>query len=177
MKTKEQLQTEINNLVKINFLNSGRYKYLAHTLNNIIEDDEDIKIICTGKYNNKQLEILSTNKRILMVNSGIVPQRSEIRIEKINSLILQSKGITTSLHIIVSGTEFIIENISKCQEFMNIVNEQINNYKSFKIEINRTTEKDITDKIQRLAELHKEGILTDYEFSTKKMELLEQLKK
>lgn len=177
MKTKEQLIPEINRLVKTNFLNSGRYKYLAHTLNNIIEDNEEIKIISTGKYIKKDINILSTNKRVLIVNTGITPQRDEIRIDKINSLMLQSRGIIPELHIVVSGTEFIIENITKGQEFINIVNEQMDNYKSFNIEINKTIEKDITDKIERLEELHKEGVLTDYEFSTKKMELLEKLKK
>lgn len=53
----------------------------------------------------------------------------------------------------------------------------MNNYKSFKIEINKTVEKDVTDKIEKLATLHKEGELTDYEFAMKKMELLEKLKK
>lgn len=38
---------------------------------------------------------------------------------------------------------------------MNIVNEQINNYKSFKIEVNKTVEKDIMGKTERLAELQK----------------------
>ena len=177
MKNKQQIQYEINKIVKVNFLNKGKYKYLSYTLDNIIYDDEEIKIISSGKYNNKQLEILCTNKRIIMVNSGILPQRNEIRIESINVMNLESKGISQILHIIVNGTDFILENITNCQKFMNIVNEQVNNYKSFKIEVNKTIEKDITDKIEKLAQLNKEGILTDYEFATKKMELLEKIKK
>lgn len=177
MKTEKQLYNEISNLVKIGFLNNGRYKYLSYTLKDSIQDDEDIKIICSGKYKNKQLEILSTNKRIIMVNTGIMPERNEISIEKIDSMQLESKGLFIALHINVGSTKFIIENLSNYQEFMNVVNEQMNNYKSFKIEINKTVEKDVTDKIEKLAELHKEGILTEYEFATKKMELLESLKK
>lgn len=177
MKTEKQLYTEIKNLVKVNFLNNGRYKYLAYTLKNTIQDDEEIKIISSGKFEGKQLEILVTNKRILMVNSGIVPERHEISIEKIEALQLETKGITTRLCINIAGNKFIIENLANYQNFMNIVNEQMNNYKSFKIEVNKTVEKDIMDKIERLAGLQKEGILTEYEFATKKMELLEQLKK
>ena len=41
-------------------------------------------------------------------------------------------------------------NRGKSHEFMNIANEQRENYKSFKIEINKTIEKDITDKIEQL---------------------------
>lgn len=177
MKTKEQLLKEINTLVKINFFNSGRYKYLAHTLNDTIENDEEIKIVCSGICNNKKMEILCTNKRILMVNTGIVPQRKEIRIDKVDSLQLTSKVLSTALHITTTGTDYIIENLTNCQEFMNIVNKEMNNYKSFNIEVNKTVEKDITDKIEKLAELYKDGILTEYEFETKKMELLENLKK
>ena len=35
----------------------------------------------------------------------------------------------------------------------------------------------IEDKIKELGKLYKEGLLTEYEFATKKMELLEKLKK
>ena len=177
MKTREQIKEEISKIVKMNFFNSGRYKYLSYTLDNVIQDDENILIICAGKYNNKQLEVLCTNKRILMVNSGIVPERVEIRIDKIDSLSLESTGLSTKLRIHTTGADYIIEQLINCREFMNVVNEQIDNYKSFNIEINKNIEKDITDKIEKLAELYKDGILTEYEFSTKKMELLEQLKK
>ena len=112
-----------------------------------------------------------------MVNSGIVPERVEIRIDKIDSLSLESTGLSTKLRIHTTGADYIIEQLINCREFMNVVNEQIDNYKSFNIEINKNIEKDITDKIEKLAELYKDGILTEYEFSTKKMELLEQLKK
>lgn len=177
MKTEQQLQQEISKLVKINFINRGRYTYLIHNLKNIIQDNEEIKAISSGKCNNKELEILITNKRILMVNSGIMPVRHEISIEKIDSLTYEIKNLKSFLHIVSGGVDFIIESISNAQEFMNIANEQMEKYKTFKIEINKTIEKDITDKIEKLAELYKEGILTEYEFATKKMELLEKIKK
>ncbi len=46
-----------------------------------------------------------------------------------------------------------------------------------KIEHRYTVEKTIEDKIKELGKLYKEGLLTEYEFATKKMELLEKLKK
>ena len=176
MKKEQELLNEICALVKVNFFNKGRYKYLAHTLNNIIEDNEEIKIICSGIYNNKQLEVLCTSKRILMVNSGIVPQRHEISIEKIEGLSLEGKGLSTNLHIIIGGKEFILQAVNNCQEFMNVVHEQMNNYKSLKININNTVEKDISDKIEKLSQLYKDGVLTEYEFNMKKMELLDKVK-
>lgn len=176
MKKENELLYEINSLVKVNFFNKGRFKYLAHTLNNIIEDDEEIKIICSGRYDNKQLEILCTNKRILMVNSGIVPQRTEISIEQIEALSLEGKGLSINLHIIVGGKDFILQGVTNCQEFMNVVHEQMNNYKHLRINIKNTVEKEITDKIEKLSQLYQDGILTEYEFETKKKELLDKVK-
>lgn len=46
-----------------------------------------------------------------------------------------------------------------------------------KIEHRYTVEKTIEDEIKELGKLYKEGLLTEYEFATKKMELLEKLKK
>lgn len=73
----------------------------------------------------------------------------------------------------------VIENVPKSDVsiFINKVNEQIDNYRNFSVEINQNIEKDITDKIKKLGELHKEKVLTDYEFSMKKMELLDKFKK
>lgn len=46
-----------------------------------------------------------------------------------------------------------------------------------KIEHRYTVEKTIEDEIKELGKLYKDGLLTEYEFATKKMELLEKLKK
>ncbi len=45
-----------------------------------------------------------------------------------------------------------------------------------KIEHKYITEKTVEEQIEKLADLHNNGALTDYEFATKKMELLEKLK-
>ena len=177
MKSEKTILNEISNLVEMNFLNKGKYKYFAHILSEMMLDNEEIKIICLGKCNDKQQEVFCTNKRIFVLNNSIMPQTKVINIEKIDSLQIENKGLFRRLHIVYGGTEFIIDNLTESQKFISTVNEQQDNYKSFKVEINKTVEKDILDKIEKLAELYKDGVLTEYEFSTKKMELLEQLKK
>ena len=178
MKNKKEIETQIKGVL-------GNYKLL--TLNNIafylekvIQDDEEIKAFVFGVYENEKMNLLTTNKRVIIFKVGIIKSSQiEIPIEKINS-IAQSRGFMSGeIHIWDSSSKISLTKvpINLIDNFVKATNEQINNYKSFKIEVNKTIEQDITDKIEKLAGLHKEGILTDYEFSTKKMELLEKLKK
>lgn len=45
-----------------------------------------------------------------------------------------------------------------------------------KIEHRYITEETVQDQIKKLAELYKDGVLTEYEYSIKKQELLEKIK-
>lgn len=149
-------------------------------LSEILQADEDIIAFAIGKYQNKNMNVLTTNKRVIIFNKSFIKcTQIEIPIEKITSIAQNIGLIYGEIHIWDSSSEILIDKIpiKQVKQFVKLTNEQMNNYKSFKIEINKTVEKDITDKIERLAELHKEGILTEYEFATKKMELLESLKK
>ena len=142
-----------------------------------LRDDENILYFTRG---NGQ-SIFCTNKRIIILYiNGMKQYQKQIPIEKISSIVTQTGLMYGKIKITDNASsKIVIDKVvgDDAKIFVNKVNEQMENYKSFKIEINNTTEKDITDKIEKLAELHKEGILTDYEFATKKMELLEKLKK
>lgn len=150
-------------------------------LNNIKPKEEDIIYFVGGKCEQNYYNVFVTNKRILFITSATFSSAQiQIPLEKISS-ISRVKGIMTSKIKIWDGTIAGVE-ISgvpndSANTFVNVVNEQLNNYKSFKIEVNKTVEKDITDKIEKLSDLYKSGILTEYEFNIKKMELLEKLKK
>lgn len=155
-------------------------KRIYNYINEMIRENEDVVALVNGAYEGKNMYLLATNKRIIIFNKGLLSSTQvEIPIEKINS-IGQSKGIIFGeIHIWDSSSKIVITNVHKndIDKFVKIANEQMDNYKSFKIEVNKTTERDTMDKIEKLAELHKEGTLTDYEFATKKMELLDNLKK
>lgn len=155
-------------------------KRIYNYINEMIRENEEVVALVNGTYEGKDMYLLATNKRIIIFNKGwLSSTQVEIPIEKINS-IGQSKGIVFGeIHIWDSSSKIVITNVHKndIAKFVKIANEQMDNYKSFKIEVNKTTERDTVDKIEKLAELHKEGTLTDYEFATKKMELLDNLKK
>lgn len=155
-------------------------KIINQYLQEILQDNEDIKAFALGVYENKQMNLVTTNKRVIIFNKGFIKcTQVEIPIEKINSIGQNIGLIYGEIHIWDSSSKISITKvpIKQVELFVKSTNEQLNNYKSFKIEVNKTVEKDITDKIEKLAELYKEGILTEYEFTIKKMELLENLKK
>lgn len=175
------LEEPIDKNIADDLFNRGKIsKRIYNYIKDIQQNNENIIAMVTGNYNNKKMYLLTTNRRVIIFNKNwLNSTQIEIPIEKINS-IGQSKGIVFGeIHIWDGSSKIVINNVPKDQitKFVKATNEQMNNYKSFKIEINKTVEKDITDKIEKLSILHKEGTLTDYEFATKKMELLEKLKK
>ena len=76
----------------------GKYKltnqkiinqYLSETL----QEDEEIVAFAVGSYENKKMNLLTTNRRIIIFNKGIIGcTQVEFPIEKINS-IGQRRGI------------------------------------------------------------------------------------
>ncbi len=178
MRNINEIDKRIKNLL-------GKYKLtnpksVSQYLSEVLQTDEEIEAFAIGYVNGKKTNLLTTNKRIILFNKGLIQSMQiEIPIEKISSIV-QHKGLFTGeIHIWDGSSKVLINNIPVNQigAFIDNTNQQINNYKSFKIEVNKTVEKDITDKIEKLSELYKDGILTEYEFSMKKMELLEKLKK
>lgn len=157
-------------------------------LNEIIPKDENMIYAInavSSKYKNtisfgKTLYAILTNKRLIILDKGIFNiEQTTINLDKIDSIYKKDRILNSDVYIYTNSTQALLANVEKKEAdiFINYVNEELENYKSFSIQINKNTEKDITDKIEKIAELHKDGILTDYEFSTKKMELLEKLKK
>ncbi len=155
-------------------------KIIVKYLVGILQPNEQIEAFATGMFENKTMSLLTTNKRVIIFHKGLIGSTQiEIPIEKINS-IGQKKGfLVGELHIWDGSSKIVITKVpvGQISKYVSATNDIINNYKTIKIEMNQTVEKDITDKIEKLAELHKEGILNDYEFATKKMELLEKIQK
>lgn len=162
-------------------------KKIKSKLEEIMASDESMIYAINAespKYKNtisfgKTLYVILTNKKLVLLDKGAFNvEQVIINLEKIDSINKKDKILNSDIYVYTNSTQRIISNVEKKEAnlFINYINKELENYKSFSIQINKTTEKDITDKIEKLAELHKDGILTDYEFSTKKMELLEKLK-
>jgi len=150
-------------------------------LNSLLMENEEVIYFVSGDYEKRHNNIFITNKRLILIDKVAMNKRQlQIPIENISSISKEAGFAVGNVKIMNNlGKEVFIENINMVEidVFIHKINEQQENYKSFKIEVNKTVEKDIMDKIERLAELYREGVLTEYEFATKKMELLEKLKK
>lgn len=127
----------------------------------------------------KNLYVFLTNKKIIFLdkNTFNINERV-ILLDKIDNISQEKKIFNSDIYIATNSSKLIISNVNKEEGrvFVNKVNNEMENYKTFSIQINKTVERDITDKIDKLAQLYKEGVLTEYEFATKKMELLDKLK-
>lgn len=172
----ERLQKDLSKINPNFNCSKGTIKNLYFSLGK----EEEIKYCVKGTFENKTYNVFVTNKRVIFIyNFLFALEQIEIPIEKITS-ITKVSGILNGGFIIWDGISRIqVNQVPKNDVlmFINILNEEIQNHKTISININNTREKDITDKIEKLSDLYKEGILTEYEFATKKMELLDKLKK
>ncbi len=152
------------------------YKELYDLSKHLIKDEEITFYIRAGhstSNNNTDNYVYVTNKKLLII--GISGNNSKsIPFEKINSIDTDM----FSLIINDGSTAFKIalgskENLIRLREE---INKGMENHKNISIHMTQTTEKDVADKIARLQVLYEEGVLTEYEFNMKKMELLDKVK-
>lgn len=152
------------------------YKELYNLSKNLIKNEEIIFFTSTmiaDKFDTGYVYV--TNKRVLV---KVKKYEKSIPLEKISSIDTGNKMGRNWIRINVNLTAILLDKIPK-QDILRL-KEEINNgmqkHKNVSIDITQTTEKDIADKISRLRVLYEEGVLTEYEFSMKKLELLDKMK-
>lgn len=148
-------------------------------LSQIIAENEKIKTFISGDYDKKRYVLFITDKRVVMLSKEIFCiSQVEIPLEKISS-IGNRKGVFYGKILIWNNSgEIIIENVEKryIDNFIDVLNKELNNYKTLKIENKITTEENVVTQLERLSALYKDKVLTEYEFNVKKQELLDKLK-
>lgn len=169
--------SKITNEIRKNtntYFNNREIKYLS----TILQNDEEIK--CAIQYSNSSTtnrKMICTNKRLIFFKVRLLGNdNASIWIEKINSLETNIGVFSSSINISYNLGNENLGGLDKkvAIKFANIINEQINNYKTIKIQTTQITEENFIDQISRLADLYKNGNLTEYEFYMKKQELLNQ---
>lgn len=116
---------------------------------------------------------IATDKRII-IKSLTSSYTNIIPIEKITSVTQNGSRVYINQNWVNLST------IELATKFTNIVNNQVSSFQtvgqSIKIENKIVTEETITSQLQKLSDLHEAGVLTDYEYSIKKQELLDKMK-
>ena len=150
-------------------------------LPNILHDDEELLYITSGFLDGNTWLISCTNERIIFLDKGMVYglKQKEIPLDKINS-VEHSKGLMLGKITIWDGAaQITIENIQKksldpmlntinsaIKAFKNTTNNNINNID------NTINDEDIVSKLERLARLKEQGILSEEEFLQGKLKIL-----
>ena len=144
----------------------------------ILRKGEIIKAMTSGINDGNTWLIVCTNKRVLMLDKGMIYglKLIDIPLDRINS-ISHSKGLIFGKIAITDGaTTRMIENISKdtVSFFADIVNEQVELYKKNKNISKSQVLNNISpaDELIKYKQLLDMGALTKEEFDKKKKELL-----
>lgn len=174
-KSASNIQDEINSLpCKDEW---GTRKEIAE-LPAVLGVDEHIKAITSGLTDGNTWLIVCTNKRIVMLDKGMIYglRLIDIPLDRINS-ISQSKGLVLGKISITDGAVTrTIENVSNITVsfFADTVNKEIQLFKQSKITpitqvVNNTS---VADELLKYKQLLDMGVLTQEEFNAKKKELL-----
>lgn len=178
----EEIQMVIKSLPNgATFWNGKEIKALP----SILWEDETVEAVIGGVYNKGRGVLVSSNKRLLFVDKGLMwgLKVEDFPYDKISS-IQYSKGLLMGeITIYTSGNKATIEGTDKqyCAQFCEQVRARITKISSsacaakdtsFPIEKTQN-QGDLIEKIKHLGELKMQGILTDEEFALAKQKLLQ----
>ena len=180
MPTLEDVKTQIKSIDGISkFLGFKEIKELP----NILWENENIENMISGTYNNGSGILVATNSRLIFVDKGLIfgLKVEDFPLDKITSIQYSTGILLGKLTIFASGNKAIIDNVDKVQVrvFGDFVRNKISAESSeepvktdFSANENVQNQDDIVSKLERLAKLKEQGVLTEEEFLELKKKLL-----
>lgn len=176
--SKDQLKAEMKRLAAVvSDVSFGTKKEFFH-LPEILNSGEEPLGIVSGMMDSNTWLITLTNQRIIFLDKGMIfgVKQVDINLRNVASVGGKTGLMLGEITISTSGQNYTIKNVIKSSviPFTNLVNETRNS-------ITRTptpasSEKssfdNVMDKIERLAEMKDEGILTEEEFQQQKQRIL-----
>lgn len=175
MPTLEQIKSQISSLDGFSaFLGRKEIKELP----NILWQDENIENIVQGHYKDGNGILVATNKRLVFVNKGLLWGLTveDFAYDKISSTQYETGLLFGDLTIYTSGNKAVISQIDKKQA--RLFGDWLRNKLSSKTEKEQPAKEqpkneinindDVVSKLERLAVLKSQGILTDEEFLEQK---------
>lgn len=161
---------------------SGISDYLGrreiNELPNILAPTEIVDNLAQGTYNNGQGILVSTNRRLIFVDKGMLYglKVEDFPLDKITSIQYETGLLLGEIKIHTSGNIAKIDNVEKAsaRSFAEFIREKLSQPKET-VATKITTEPNVLDQLEKLAKLKENGILSDEEFSEQKKKLLEKL--
>ncbi|MCX9062473.1 PH domain-containing protein [Citrobacter portucalensis] len=181
--SKKQLKNEMKRLAAVvSDMPFGTTKEFFH-LPEILGDGEIPLAIASGFMSDNTWLMTLTNQRIIFLDKGMFfgVKQVDVNLPDIVSVAGKTGLIFGQITVSTTGQNYTIERISKNSviPFTNLINKTRNIFPSKKgtfvnetIPTKTNSLDEMMDRIERLAEMKEEGILTEEEFQTQKQRLL-----
>jgi hypothetical protein len=176
--SKEELKSEYKRIAdKVGddqFFTRKELNYLPQ----VLMDDEQVIAFSSGMMDGNTWLVVLTNIRIIFLDKGMLfgLKQTAIPLGKINSISGKTGIIFGTISIADGSSTHNITNVPKktVKPFTNLVENEIRNYASGNTDNrkNVSSNDDDMDKIRKLSELMRDGIITEDEFNKKKKMLL-----
>ena len=142
-------------------------------LPNIIGDDEIITYATSGVYDGHTWLVVSTNKRIIFLDKGMIfgVNQIEVPLSKVNSIKYKKRFFLGEIEIWDGASMIRVTNILKRTliPFVNAVNDSIEEFEKLQKPLKESS---VADELIKFKKLLDEGVITQEEFNKKKSELL-----
>lgn len=143
----------------------------------ILAENEKIDNIIQGVYSGGQGILVSTNRRLIFIDKGLIYglKVEDFPLDKITSIQYETGLIFGKVKIHTSANISLIENVEKlsARQFAEFVRDKLSNHKDTKIQ--DVPQIDIISQLEKLGKLKDSGILSENEFNEQKKKLLERL--
>ncbi|KAA1047259.1 PH domain-containing protein [Pseudocitrobacter sp. 73] len=182
--SKDQLKAEMKRLAAVvSDTPFGTKKEFFH-LPEVLNSGEQPLAIASGMMDGNTWLITLTNQRVIFLDKGMIFGVKQVDVNLHNIVGVGGKTglIFGEIMISTSGQNYTVKNVIKSSviPFTNLVNETRNSITNAKVSVETPAPKstgkpsfdDVMDKIERLAEMKEEGILTDEEFQQQKQRIL-----
>lgn len=142
----------------------------------ILAESETIDNIAQGTFNNGQGILVSTNRRLVFVDKGLLYglKVEDFPLDKITTIQYETGLLLGEIKIHTSGNIAKIDNVEKAtaRAFAEFVRNKLSQPKETATPI-INNQPDVYDQLEKLAKLKEQGILTQEEFDTQKKKLLD----
>lgn len=176
MPTLEEIQKQISSM-------DGASRLLAFKeikeLPKILWENEKVEQIINGNYNNGNGILVATNKRLIFVDKGLLfgLKVEDFPYAKITSIQYETGMLMGEITIFASGNKAEIKHLDKSKtrvfaEFIRARTTAISNHAGIAEDNPAVQADDVISKLERLAVLKSQGILTEEEFLYQKRKIL-----
>jgi len=143
----------------------------------ILAEGETIDNIAQGSYNNGQGILVSTNRRLVFVDKGLLYglKVEDFPLDKITTIQYETGLLLGEIKIHTSGNIAKIDNVEKvnARAFAEFVRNKLSQPRETTTPIIKN-QPDVYDQLEKLAKLKEQGVLTQEEFDAQKKKLLDQ---